>query len=135
MPASAFTSTPVNSLLVMTLTTPAKASEPHAADAPPVTMSMRCTSESGIKFISTPPSALDEATRRPLNNTKVRKNPAPLKSTRLDPAWAPEVFLLGERSPMVEENAGILPRYSPSDGGACAMISSAFAMVTGVGAS
>jgi hypothetical protein len=46
---------PVRFSFRMKLTTPATASDPYAADAPPVTTSMRSTSVLGIMLVSTVP--------------------------------------------------------------------------------
>src|SRR5690606_24597411 len=50
----------------MTLTAPATASEPYAADAPPVTTSSRSTRPLGTRFRSTVPSRVTGAKRRQL---------------------------------------------------------------------
>src|SRR5262249_53287211 len=66
---------PSKFLFSTTLTTPATASEPQAAEAPPVTTSIRCTSTEGMVERSTPPETEDATTRWPSNKTKVRRTP------------------------------------------------------------
>ena len=56
----------------MTLTTPAMASEPYAADAPPVTTSMRSTSIEGISVRSTALPSEFGTTRRVSTSVNVR---------------------------------------------------------------
>jgi len=63
------------------LTTPATASEPYAADAPPVTTSMRSISIAGIRLTSTVPREELGTKRRPLTSTSVREAPRPRRSS------------------------------------------------------
>ncbi len=66
---------------MMKLTTPAIASEPYTAEAPPVTTSTRSISAGGMLFRSTTPSVLAPTMRRPLTSTRVREGPRPRRST------------------------------------------------------
>src|SRR3569832_2175341 len=66
---------PSKFLFKTTLTTPATASEPQAAEAPPVTTSIRCTKTEGMVERSTPPDIEDATTRWPSNMTSVRSTP------------------------------------------------------------
>ena len=56
----------------MKFVTPATASEPQAADAPPVTISTRLIRLVGIEFRSTRPVAVFGTMRRPSTSTSVR---------------------------------------------------------------
>ena len=72
MPYCSVASKPLSFFLRMKLVTPATASEPQAADAPPVTTSTRSTRLVGIEFRSTRPVAVLGTTRRPSISTRVR---------------------------------------------------------------
>ena len=76
--------TPSKSFFMMKLTTPPIASDPYAADAPPVSTSTRSTIAAGIWFRSgaadavvTPPYGM----RRPSTSTSVRGEPRPRRLT------------------------------------------------------
>src|SRR6185312_11151931 len=77
---------PVNVLSITKLTTPATASEPQAADAPPVTTSTRWTTALGRVVMSTPPVRLEFTTRWPSNRTRVRLMPRLRRFSRFAPA-------------------------------------------------
>ena len=71
---------------MMKLTTPATASAPYTAEAPPVRMSTRSTSEVGMKFRSAETAPIDEVglppiSRRPSISTRVRDEPRPRRLT------------------------------------------------------
>ncbi len=80
---------PSKSDLVITLMTPATASEPYTADAPPVITSTRSINSAGIILKSTmlldgtPPMK-----RRPLRSTRLRLSPRLRRSTELMPDCA-----------------------------------------------
>ena len=74
---------------MMKLTTPATASAPYVADAPPVSTSTRSTMAAGIWLMSglealvmPPPGCM----RRPLISTRVRNEPRPRKLTEAVPS-------------------------------------------------
>ena len=73
--------TPSKSSLRMKLTTPAIASDPYTAEAPPVSTSMFWISEFGIVLMSTVPLELVGTTRLPSMRTSVRFEPRPRRST------------------------------------------------------
>src|ERR1700733_3236132 len=77
---------PVKFLLRTKLTTPATASEPQAAEAPPVTMSTRWTIAEGRVVVSTPPLRLEDATRWLSNRISVRVTPRLRRLRKLMPA-------------------------------------------------
>ncbi len=61
----------------MKFTTPATASDPYAADAPPVTMSVRDIIASGIRLMSGRPRTPDGTMRWPSSSVSVRLTPTP----------------------------------------------------------
>src|SRR5258708_30415919 len=78
--------TPSKFFFMMKLTTPATASAPYTAEAPPVRMSTRSTSEVGTKFRSAATAEIDEVglppiSRRPSISTRVRAEPRPRRLT------------------------------------------------------
>ena len=73
---------------MMKLTTPATASEPQAAEAPPVTTSTRWTTALGKVVMSTPPVRLEFTMRWPSNRTRVRLMPRLRRLSRFAPAVA-----------------------------------------------
>ena len=77
---SVVASTPEKLRLVMKLTTPATASAPYTADAPPVTRSTRSSSETGTLLVSTTAFRLAGTKRLLLNSTSVRLDPMPRRS-------------------------------------------------------
>src|SRR6188768_184369 len=84
---------PLKRLLITRLTTPATASEPHWADAPPVTISTRSMMFEGRVERSTPPIAgalselgLEVTTRWRSNRTRVRTTPRLRRLTVSRPA-------------------------------------------------
>src|SRR3954470_12134230 len=82
---------------MMKLTTPATASAPYTADAPPVRMSTRSTSEVGMKLRSAETEAIDEVglppiRRRPSISTRVRLGPRPRRFTVAVPSEALETL-------------------------------------------
>ena len=79
--APTLTLTPSKSSLRMKLTTPATASEPYTAEAPPVSTSMFWIREFGIELISTVPPEVVGVTRVPLISTSVRFEPRPRRLT------------------------------------------------------
>ena len=66
---------------MMKFTTPATASDPYTAEAPPVTMSTRCISICGSW------STLLSGTRRPLNSNRVRAAPMERRLSELAPEF------------------------------------------------
>src|SRR5271154_5623017 len=80
---------PSKFLLRTKLTTPATASEPQAAEAPPVTTSTRETIADGKVETSTPPVMLDTTTRWPSNRTRVLVMPR-LRRLRMSTPSVPE---------------------------------------------
>ena len=68
---------------MMTLTTPATASEPYAAEAPPVTTSMRAMSMEGTTLRSTAPPELVGTKRSELMSVRVRVPKKGFKPRRL----------------------------------------------------
>ena len=68
---------PSKSSRSLKLTTPATASEPYTADAPPVTISTRWISEGGMTFTSTTPLPFAGTRRRPSSRTSVEVVPSP----------------------------------------------------------
>ena len=65
----------------MKFTTPASASEPYTADAPPVTTSTRLIRFAGMAFRSVRPVLVAGTKRRPLISTRVRSGARPRRST------------------------------------------------------
>ncbi len=77
-------------------TTPAIASEPYAADAPPVTISVRSMSRLGMRLRSAEPSRVVGAKRRPSSRISVRVTPRPRRFTICAPTLKlPKPFVLG----------------------------------------
>ena len=119
------------------LTTPATASEPQAAEAPPVTTSIRSTRLEGIVLMSTPPCTLEDTTRCPSNSTRLRLKPRLRSETRFRPA-TPAVtrlwfwLLFGEADAPNEGRSRIRSATSMR---ASRAIASPPITVTGVGAS
>src|ERR1019366_1599320 len=77
---------PVKFLLSTKLTTPATASEPQAAEAPPVTISTRWIIAEGSVEMSTPPVRLETTTRWLSNRIRVLVMPILRRLTRFAPA-------------------------------------------------
>src|SRR5678816_3878235 len=74
--------TPSKFFCMMKLTTPATASAPYTAEAPPVSTSTRCTRAEGMKFTSEPrPDGVEAGSpgtrRRPSISTRGRATPRP----------------------------------------------------------
>src|SRR3569833_666644 len=93
LPKVALALKPLKFFWMIKLTTPATASEPQAAEAPPVTTSTRWMMPLGRVGRSTPPIAggppelgLEVTTRWPSNRTRVRTTPKPRRSTVSRPA-------------------------------------------------
>ena len=82
---SVLASTPVKLRLVTKLTTPATASAPYTAEAPPVTRSTRSSSDTGTLLVSTTPPSVAGTMRLPLNSTSVRLLPMPRRSMEAVP--------------------------------------------------
>src|SRR6185312_5486798 len=115
----------------MKLTTPATASEPYTADAPPVTTSTRVIRICGRTSVSTVPSSLDGATRWPFSRIRVRETPK-LRSERTLPEVLrlPLSWLRGVRPPI---KTGSLLSASGISVGVVACSWSAVTAVIGVG--
>ena len=77
-------STPSKSSLSTKLTTPASASAPYTAEAPPVIVSTRSMAADGIVFKSTISAAFAGCARRPSTSTSVRFAPMPRRLTLRD---------------------------------------------------
>ena len=84
-PQLPLSSRPVNSR-VLKFTTPAMASEPYVAEAPPVMISTFSMIAAGIRLRSTTPVAFDGVMRRPSMRTSVRVVTRPRSATL---AWPP----------------------------------------------
>ncbi len=113
-------------------TTPLTASEPYTAEAPPVTMSARCSSIDGTKSASTSPCGVVFITRLPSNSTSVRVTPM---LRRFRERYEPFCELLpgfdcGLRPPA---NTGRVSRPSTTVRGVIVNSCSADTTVTGVG--
>ena len=79
-------STPSNVLRVIIFTTPATASAPYTAEAPPVEISIRSIKEVAMLFKSTALSpAIPPMKRRPLTRTSVLELPNPRRSVVFKP--------------------------------------------------
>ena len=91
MPVSASILMPVYFLSRMKLATPATASEPYAAEAPPVTISTVLISACGKVLMSTSPVIVDPTERRPSSSTSVRTSPRLRRLSVLTPA-SPELI-------------------------------------------
>ena len=78
-------STPSKSSFSTKLTTPASASAPYTADAPPVIVSTRSMAADGIVFKSTISEAFTGCARRPSTSTSVRFAPMPRRFTLATP--------------------------------------------------
>src|ERR1700722_8845200 len=92
MPAEILALKPTNFLSVTKLTTPATASEPQEAEAPPVTTSTRWIKSWGNSLMSGTPVTLAGTKRSPSIRVRVRMVPRPnrLKDTRpLGPPLVP----------------------------------------------
>ncbi len=81
-------STPSKSSFRTKLTTPASASAPYTADAPPVIVSTRSMAAEGIVFKSTISAAFAGCARRPSTSTSVRFAPIPRRFTLAIPSDA-----------------------------------------------
>jgi hypothetical protein len=126
---------PVNLVSSTKFTTPATASEPQAAEAPPVTTSTRETSELGRTLMSVMPVMVDGVTRRPLSSTSVRLEPRLRKLRKLPPPSAEPKLPRGERGLSLPDKAGNWFTKSEMVVGAARAISAAVMTLTGVGAS
>ena len=73
--------TPSKSSLSTKFTTPATASDPYTAEAPPVSTSTRSMSAVGMLLMSTEPPWVVGTARVPLMSTRVRLEPRPRRST------------------------------------------------------
>ena len=85
---------PTNWLSSCTLTTPATAPEPQAAEAPPVT-----TSTPLIRIEGMLARSLSLEKRRPSSSTRVRLTPRPRRSTGARAASTPVVWVCGDTVP------------------------------------
>ena len=94
------------------LTTPAIASDPYTADAPPVITSMLSISAGGIVLISTTCWMFDGCCRRPSSSTRFRNEPSPRR--------------LSEACPV--EKKPVCVAFSPSPN--CGSCASVFSIVT-----
>ena len=120
-------STPLKFLFSTKLTTPATASAPYTADAPPVTRSIRSSRATGMALVSTRPDKSEGTARRPLINTSVRCGPRPRRSIVAIP---PEPLLVP--GPMAGIAAG-RPRMTSSMATGCdELISVALTLVIGL---
>ena len=78
--------------------TPATASEPYAADAPPVTISVRSSSSGGIRFRSTLAVSVLAIWRRPSTSVSVRPAPSARRFAICAPTLKlPKPFVSGVR--------------------------------------
>ena len=82
---------PTNFLSVMKFTTPATASEPQEAEAPPVTTSTRWISIWGNSLMSGTPVTLAGMKRWPSSRVRVRVVPRPNMLNEARPLVPPEV--------------------------------------------
>ena len=131
MPALISYLKPLNFLSRMKLTTPATASEPYTAEAPPVTTSTRLTSIWGSESTSTVPPWLDGATRRPSTRIRVRAAPRARRFSVLElPLPEPLPWLRGVWLPM---KSGSLFKASGMVVGVVAWSCSVLTAVIGVG--
>ena len=94
MPPSSVAFTPSRLSSKRKFTTPATASDPYAAEAPPVTMSTPSMSACGMAFVSTGPSRIPETKRLPSTSVSVRCAPRPRRSSMFLPALATFVVLV-----------------------------------------
>ena len=78
------------------LTTPAMASEPYTAEAPPVTTSTRSMRPAGMVPMSTTPELDEAGTRSPSTRIRVRCGPRPRRSRveKSSPPWLFDVRVL-----------------------------------------
>jgi hypothetical protein len=132
MPAWALALRPSKSVSRMKLTTPLTASDPYAAEAPPVTTSTRSISDSGSSEISTAPVRVAGTTRRPSSNVSVRLAPMPRRLTKLAPE-APDEPNACVCGVSLLRNCGSCTSASTSVVGAIVCNASALIAVTGVG--
>jgi hypothetical protein len=89
-------STPSKSFFSTKFTTPARASAPYTADAPPVIVSTRSIAADGIVFRSTTSDAFAGCARRPSTSTSVRFGPMPRRFTLAMPSVAAPDAVLPE---------------------------------------
>src|SRR6185312_2779135 len=115
----------------MKLTTPATASVPYAADAPPVTTSVRFSSDWGMTLTSIVPLYVEGTMRRPSSRISVRFPPR-LRILRIDwPASVPmPLFCVASTLP---RNCGSCLNASTTFPGATRSSCSEVTTVTGVG--
>ena len=115
----------------MKFVTPLIASEPYAADAPPVTTSTRSISAVGNIAMSMVPACWLLTTRRPSSSVSVRFAPMPRKFTEFEPP--PDVKIDPVCDCALSRNCGICVSESIKSVGAISRISSFVTAVTGVG--
>src|SRR4051812_39779039 len=94
-----FSPTPSYSWFRTKFTTPATASAPHAADAPPVTISTRLMRLVGMVRVSIAPPGDEGTTRRLSSSVRVREDPSARRLTVSVPP--PETPAPGARDPAV----------------------------------
>ena len=135
MPPFTFSLKPSNFLLRTKLATPATASEPQEAEAPPVTMSTRCSSIWGISLISTTPCVEVGMMRSPSIMTRVRWVPTPRMFSVERPLTPLELPPLPKVAPVEPCSEGSSVMVVKTLGLACFSISCALNTVVGVGAS
>ncbi len=81
-------STPSKSFFRMKFTTPAMASAPYTAEAPPVIVSTRSMAADGMVLMSMISAAFAGCARRPSISTRVRFGPMPRRFTLPIPSEA-----------------------------------------------
>ncbi len=123
--------TPSNSSLSLKLTTPAIASEPYAADAPPVTTSTPEISAGDNTFRSGEPRPSAGIRRRPSSKTSVCATPMPRNDTFAWPSFAGSFEV-----PVADgANWGSVLRMRSTETAALCSNASAVSVTMGLGAS